>query len=210
MSRVKWRIINFLTRYPLTWSQQLKNFFFSFSKTKNNHKVFCIGNPKTGTTSLSEALCILGYKTVRVPFFSIWRKKSEEQYVKKLKDCNYDAFIDFPIGDKDLYKKIAEIIPNSKFILTLREKQSFTKSYLNFYKGSSWMITDPEEIKQKIQGFEERNKQVIEYFKDKTSKLLIMNIINGDSWDKLCNFLNKPIPNEQFPHKNIGKYKKKR
>ena len=158
MSSVKWRIINFLVRYLLTWSQQLKNCFFFFSKDKNNPKIFCIGNPKTGTSSLSEALRILGYKCISIPFFSIWRKKSEEQYIKKLKDCNYDAFIDYPIGHENLYKKIAEIIPNSKFILTLREKKSFTKSFLNFYKGSSWMITDPKDINNKIQEFEDHNK----------------------------------------------------
>jgi hypothetical protein len=36
-----------------------------------------------------------------------------------------------------------------------------------------------------------------------------MNTIEGDGWEKLCNFLDKPIPQIPYPHKNIGKYRKK-
>ena len=31
------------------------------------------------------------------------------------------------------------------------------------------------------------------------NNLLIMDITKGDGWSKLCNFLNKPIPNKPFP-----------
>jgi hypothetical protein len=70
------------------------------------------------------------------------------------------------------------------------------------------VIAANQELKKRIQEFEEHNKQVIEYFKNSPSQLLVMNIIEGDGWNKLCNFLNKPIPNKPFPHKNIGRYKK--
>ena len=39
------------------------------------------------------------------------------------------------------------------------------------------------------------------YFRDK-SNLLVMNIFEGDGWEKLCEFLDKPIPNIEFPHEH--------
>ena len=59
-----------------------------------------------------------------------------------------------------------------------------------------------QDLNNRIQEYDEHNKQVIAYFKDKPSQLLVMNITEGDGWEKLCKFLNKPIPNKAFPHKN--------
>jgi hypothetical protein len=33
-------------------------------------------------------------------------------------------------------------------------------------------------------------------------RLLVMNIIEGDGWDKLCPFLGTKIPSLPFPHEN--------
>lgn len=65
-----------------------------------------------------------------------------------------------------------------------------------------------EDFSEKFKLIEKRNNEMIQYFGNKKSQLLVMNIINGDGWNKLCFFLNKPIPNKPFPHKNIGSYKK--
>jgi hypothetical protein len=36
-----------------------------------------------------------------------------------------------------------------------------------------------------------------------------MNICDdGDGWEKLCKFLNKPIPDMEFPHENKSKIEK--
>ena len=35
---------------------------------------------------------------------------------------------------------------------------------------------------------------------NKKENVLIMNIIAGDGWGKLCKFLNMDIPNKPFPH----------
>ena len=49
---------------------------------------------------------------------------------------------------------------------------------------------------------------VQEYFKDRPDDLLIINWKNGDNWEKICPFLGKEIPNQDFPHANKGDYKK--
>ena len=42
--------------------------------------------------------------------------------------------------------------------------------------------------------------QVLDYFRNRTDDLLITNIVDGEGWEKLCPFLDVPIPNLQFPH----------
>jgi len=47
---------------------------------------------------------------------------------------------------------------------------------------------------------ESHNQQVIDYFQNKPDKLLIICWEKGDSWDKLCNFLGKTVPEIPLPH----------
>jgi hypothetical protein len=197
----------FCTRFSGAY-HYVRQFIISLFKKRNIPKVFCIGDVKTGTNSLYKALRILGYRTVRNLDPWAWYEEGWELYIKKLEKYKYDAYVDFPLGEGDLYQKIDKAIPNSKFILTLRDKYSFEKSYVNYFRHSPFETKSPQELEQRIQKFEQRNKQVIEYFKDRPSQLLVMNIFEGDGWNKLCNFLNKSIPNKPFPHKNIGRYKK--
>ena len=99
--------------------------------------------------------------------------------------------------------------PNSKYILTIRDSDSLIKSNRNFYKNSPWEgLSEP--LEEGIKEYEKRNKQIIQYFKNRPSQLLILDIVKGDNWEHLCKFLDKPIPKKPFPHKNIGKYKNKK
>ena len=191
----------------LRYYQKVHNLIIPLFKKKNEPKVFCIGDVKTGTSSLYKALNILGYRTVRLLDLTTWHTKGSEYYTNKLKKYNYDAYVDFPMGCGDLYQKLDQAFPKSKFILTIREIKSYEKSYANYFSRFP-IAKNPQELKQRMQKYDEHNKQAIEYFKDKPSQLLVLNVIEGDGWDKLCNFLDKPIPNKPFPHKNIGRYKK--
>ena len=205
------RIVNRLLRKLLffyTWYHYLHDLVVPLFRKKNEHKIFCIGYVKTGTSSLSKALKILGYNTVRLPYLSIWRRKKFDKYIKKLQQSSFDAFTDYPLGQEDLYKKIDKLIPNSKFILTIREKQSFGKSFENYFRNSViWNPYYTISIDEILNEYEERNNEIIDYFKDKPDQLLVMNITESEGWDELCAFLDKPIPKEPFPHENIGKYK---
>ena len=174
---------------------------------KNEPNVFCIGHAKTGTSSLFKALKILRYNVIRLPYLNIWEKQNLDRYVKKLRDCNYDAFADYPIEWRDGYKKIDELIPNSKFILTIRDKQSLGRSYKNYFRKSLVWNANLSKLVKIINRYEKRNEEIIEYFNGRPDQLLIINITEGDGWKELCTFLDKPIPNEPFPHKNKGKYK---
>ncbi len=200
--KIRFNMIYFFARYLLRfyrYYQYVHHFFICYIKKKNNPKVFCIGYVKTSTTSLYKALSILGYRATQVLRGGKEPKEGWVEYIKKLK---YDAYADYPMFEGNLFKQIDKAIPNSKFILTVRDTISWEKSFKNYYLNSS--------KKQKMSVLQEinnHNKKVVAYFKDKPSQLLIMNIIEGDGWDKLCKFLNKPIPIKPFPHKNKGMYK---
>ena len=181
------------------------HFFIPLFKKKNDAKVFCIGDVKTGTSTLAKALSILGYRSIQM----VQVKKPKDGWVQYIKNSNYDSFSDWPMRAAGLYKELDEAFPNSKFILTLRNKNSWAKSFKNYFKASPWEIYKPQDLEQRIRKYEQRNKEILEYFKDEPSRLLIIDLIKGDGWVELCKFLDKPIPNKPFPHKNKGKYKKK-
>ncbi len=49
----------------------------------------------------------------------------------------------------------------------------------------------------------------MKFFRERTGDLLVMDITQGDGWDKLCPFLKKIIPDAHFPQKNVKKNKDK-
>lgn len=181
--------------------KSIHHFFIPIFKKKNS-KVFCIGFVRTGTVSLIKALKILGYRSIHFPRNG---KQPKEGWIEYIKKSNYDAYADAPMMYSEIYPKLDKLYPDSKFILTVRDSKSFEKSFLNFFGNVPWW-DENKDIKKVVKKFENHDKRVIEYFKDRPSKLLVMNIIEGDGWEKLCKFLNKPIPKKPFPHKNIGRY----
>jgi len=189
--------------FPL---QRLHHFFISKFFKNSKIKIFCIGSPKTGTTSIHKALKILGYKSVRFLDIPTYYKKGWNIYLKKVINSNYDAFVDWPFSKNDYYKQINELIPNSKYILTIRDKKAHMKSWINFYKNSPVADRMISNMSLRMEKIEKRNKEIIRYFKEDKSKLLVMNLAEGDGWEKLCIFLEKNVPNHPFPHKNKGIY----
>lgn len=207
MRKITWRIY-LKSFYLILIFQRIHHFFISLKKNKKQEKIFCIGASKTGTNSIIKALKILGYRSFSFYEWPTIVKKGEKAYLEKIKKSSYDVFADWPFGDGDLYKKIDKAVPKSKFILTIRGKKSLQKSWENYFKNSPRAKKRLENIKEKMEEIEKRNNEIINYFKDNKSKLLIIKIIEGEGWEKLCNFIDKEIPNRPFPHKNIGKYKK--
>lgn len=178
--------------------------YVKITREKNTPMVFCLGFSKTGTTSLHKALYILGYRSIHWPRAHLEPRKGWIEYIR---NSQYDAFSDAPIYLNDFYKKIDKEFPGSKFILTLREPKDLVKSWNNYFKNAPWSIDDKEDVEYLISEYNRHKKEVIEYFNGRSSQLLVLDVIGGEGWEKLCKFLNKPIPNMPFPHKRIAKYK---
>jgi hypothetical protein len=120
----------------------------------------------------------------------------------------YDAFQDSPWPI--IYKELDIKYPHSKFILTLRDSETWIKSQVKHFGRKKtpmrkWIygVGCPESNEKiYITRFENHNEEVKSYFKDRPQDLLILDLTKGDGWKKLCPFLGAEIPNISFPHAN--------
>jgi len=172
--------------------------------------IYGIGLSKTGTVSLSGALKILGYKTLHFPQDMIDFNTRNEISINL--DGTYDAYLDLPIAH--FYKQLD---PNGKFILTVRDMDDWLKSCKKFFYPGRFIGDDPilARLQEDVYGsadFDEEKyraayikheKEVTNHFKGNMNNLLVMNICEGDGWEKLCPFIEQPIPTRmKFPHLN--------
>jgi hypothetical protein len=178
-------------------------------------KVIGVGFQKTGTSSLREALKILGYRvkdTSEKPLIPIL-KGDFEKVLRMIRD--YDAVEDTPWYM--IYQQLDKMIPGSKFILTIRDEESWYSSVsrhigtlknpnheLIYGRGKSLPMENKENT---IRIFNSHNQEVLEYFTDRPGDLLVLDFTRGDGWEKLCSFLGKAVPELPFPHANSTKEK---
>jgi hypothetical protein len=191
-------------------------------------KIVCIGLLKTGTKSLAKAFRILDYSVNSDPI-SIDEELEcvlLDNNIKYYCDENYNneninefqAFHDIPYSIN--YKNIYNTYNNSKFILTVRDSNSWFKSLYNYqflpnalnYKFLKYFFNcDTISYENKdiyINAYEKYNKDVIEFFSDKKDILLVINIFENNSemnWKLICDFLNVEKPkNIVFPRENVN------
>jgi Sulfotransferase domain len=60
-----------------------------------------------------------------------------------------------------------------------------------------------------IARYQRHNSEVIEYFKDRGSDLLLLDITAGEGWAKLCPFLGERVPALDFPCANTAPEREK-
>jgi len=174
------------------------------------NKIIGVGFQKTGTSSLRDALKILGFKVGDNNYQMLWPilHGNFKRVFKKLNQ--YHAVEDNPWPL--IYKEIDQNIPNCKFILTIRESESWYKS-VNRHIGNlrspmhEWIYGFgkglPTEDKQNtLNVYNNHNQNVIAYFKNRPNDLLIIDFTKNADWKELCKFLDVPIPDVPFPHAN--------
>ncbi len=184
-------------------------------------KIFCIGLDKTGTTSLHNALKILGFSSVHF--------MSEQGNIKDIIRTNYqkgknlltgiehfDAYSDWNRASTNhLYKVLDKQYSGSKFILTTRNLDKWLISrekhvnripglpyYQKLCPNDTWLNKDKESWTEE---FKNHHQDILHYFKDRKEDLLIFNISQGDAWTKLCSFLSLPVPYRSFPFSGNSK-----
>lgn len=173
-----------------------------------NSKIFGIGLSKTGTSSLSAALEILGYRSVHFPIS-----------MAEIEDN--DAASDISVSYR--FEELDRLYPGSKFILTIRDLNQWLESCENHFGRK----VNLGEIHPKLREFLETHRllnygtisydtvlfqvayqrhiqQVQNYFSYRPQDLLIMNIASGEKWERLCTFLGHSIPEQEFPQENIA------
>lgn len=185
---------------------------------KLDQKIFCIGLPKTGTTSLHVAALQLGLRSVHWPRDTKTVSELRNGIFKLSLMETCDIVSDIPIPA--IFRELDMAFPNSKFIFTTRDKDSWLKSQRGagfnarkpseesdraFYREMLYGVSEFDERRfAKI--YDEHHTLVREYFSgDRVADLLTMDISNGGArWDEFCGFLELPVPDTPFPHSNIA------
>jgi Sulfotransferase domain len=187
-------------------------------------RVFGIGLPKTGTQSVCAALNMLGIKSIHNPVDSvtIGQLKLGDYRLSILDRC--EAIFDLPAAC--FYRDFDHAYPGSKFILTTREKDTWLRSCKNWWRIRG--LNSLEGIDQYERqsgnsmiylkarmfgciGFNERvfsrvhdewDASVHSHFAQRPEDLCVLPVEAVDKWARLCRFLNKPVPDIEFPHLN--------
>lgn len=168
-------------------------------------KIFCIGLPKTGTHSILRALNLLGFKT---------KHYSKHIYKDIKKGYNTFAENECVYKYKELYKKF----PFAKFIMTTRELDKWLLSIKNHFENKNpHPKNSTKKIRKRTLGtwnyqrdllidkYKSHHTHVRSFFGNNDNFIEFK--IGNDGWKKLCDFLQKDIPQQSFPHKNKGIYK---
>jgi hypothetical protein len=171
---------------------------------------------RTGTTSLVKALNMLGIKACHFPG-ELWYDLDHPIITK------FQGFADNPVPL--LYQQLDRRHPNSKFILTIRDEREWIKSVRwLFNEGREVFRWDSEQVRELIRDIHTRlygaatfdetvflekyrahHRDVLAYFADRPKALLTLDLTQGSAFEKLCPFLDIPIPRRPFPHQNPGK-----
>lgn len=183
-------------------------------------KVFILGWQKTGTTSIHRALEILGYRVLaNVEYYNSWKAGAATLSDLLTVVNNYDATKDYPWSL--LYKQLDTTFPNSQFILTIRDTESWFESLRqhitrnpgqpsnNFLYGEHLSSNFTQTQRAHVQRlYEQHNKSVLNYFSNRDD-LLVLNLEQHADWENLCSFLDldrNVIADQTFPRENVGNY----
>ena len=152
------------------------------------NKVYGIGLPRTGTTSLAIALKKLGHTTRHFcVLHDSEHLKCESPDIEVLIDNSFYSRCKETIEDILLTKN-----KNALFILTTRDSTDWRNSMSKFY-------SIPKDLPD-INVYEKLIRSVFRSL-NKESNLLVINIFEDHKRvDKICDFIQVPRQNMKFPH----------
>ena len=172
-------------------------------------KIFVVGLSKTGTTSVNDALNILGIESIHYPqFYHLFDGALRFNWHWRFEKAR--AFSDIPVVaflDQLLVK-----YPNSYIIYTSRKKETWLKSCEKHFALASINATG-EALRYKIYGspvfvsdlyslkYDRHSEFIKEKFKDH-AQFLEIKLEDADKWGPLCKLLEIPVPNVDYPHSN--------
>lgn len=156
--------------------------------------VIGIGLPRTGTSSLTCAMKMLGFATHHFPLhFDL----KSDTYMQK-KNCLIDWVT---LGYRPL--QLEAMFPNALFIYTHRDEVSWINS-MHYLK--KLLLLCPNIRRRFIKVFgDDWSKFKIDFENEiklmKTKKILWLNLCKDQKWEPLAEFLNIPCPDVPFPRK---------
>lgn len=189
--------------------------------TEARPRVWGIGLTRTGTTSLNSALQVLGYNSMHWPtigalLYGDLEAATDESVsaVYRFLDLRYPGskFIVTERSEADWIRSAAR--NRGRSAKNVREFLGRRLQDLHPAQKDRWVEIQFTQMtlygsvrfdKAKfLAGFRRYHQQLFEYFARREQDLLRLRICDGDGWDKLCRFLDHPLPSEPFPHENAA------
>jgi GT2 family glycosyltransferase len=182
----------------------------------NDLKVIGLGLSRTGTTSLHDALNLLGYRClhfVEPGTEPSWLAALENGLPPEL--AGYDALCDLPAAL--FHRAWLERYPEARFILTIRPESEWIKSMRRHHDASraadpKWAASFGAEVQRRAYGSVEFDEaRFLESYRRHNAaieasipreRLLVIRICEGEGWEKLCPFLGRTVPAMPFPHRD--------
>lgn len=196
---------------------------------KRFNKVFCIGCHKTATTSLNSVFEKLSLASIHS---TEWSKLPIPNGCLEEYDCFTDGGGHFWLGDSEFagnheVRKLDETYPNSKFILNIRDLDTWLVSKmlhagwnrktalekpLRSYSHDDWEHKSLDAVKLWIINRNKYHKAVLDYFADRGPDLLILNYIRSQNpVDHIIEHLGlREAPRIKKFHRNVRKRKPKK
>lgn len=181
-------------------------------RERGYERVFGIGTARTGTSSLGRAFVVLGFRhTSWDP--ELWDAFERRDYEPIFAVADrFESFEDGPWNGRDFYRDLDARYPRSKFVLTVREPESWQRSHERHFSSAGarliperyWIHDYPERRDEIRRDYEARNDEVRAYFAERPDDLLVLDVVGGEGWEKLCSFLGLDPQAEPFPHFNPG------
>jgi hypothetical protein len=193
--------------------------------TQYDGKIFCIGFYKTGTTSLFDALRVLGYDAVNGDTPGSYPGADDgETLIRRIDSGDYrlptfdmfDAFTDNPYFR--IWREIYSMYPDARYILTVRDEEPWIASCVRFYRNRRirpmrlWMFgrhADPSRDEDSrlawLDAYRSHNRRVREFFASHPEQFLEFDPTRRPGWERLCAFLGAPVPARAWPHANPGR-----
>jgi Sulfotransferase domain len=181
-------------------------------------RIFGVGLQKTATTSLAHAFEILGFDAGhwKTPLWAktIWREMHADRYSVTLERSQ--ALCDLPIAM--LFRELDKAYPNSKFVLTVKREDLWLESvrchwdpavnrFRESWDNDAWshrchrILYGREDFDADtmLARYRRHNAEVLDYFRERPTDLLVMNMDAGAGWRELAPFLGKPVPSVPYP-----------
>ncbi|MGC6456466.1 MAG: sulfotransferase [Coraliomargaritaceae bacterium] len=177
-------------------------------------KVFCVGSHKTGTSSIHHFFKRSGLTSKHGSSWVSWCNSSRAHLLDQ-----YQCFSD---GKNPPIESLYERYPHAKFIYTSRDLRSWlisrhmhkrrNKRRLGFYflillgiKNRGGQQYHDEVVKTWPEQYFAHEKRVMEFFKDKPERLLVIDLTKNTpekNSRQIHDFLGLPGEPQEFPHKN--------
>lgn len=162
-------------------------------------KVFGIGLSRTGTTTLNNVLNQWGWKTIHYPNeYQLWNP-------------NNDGATDIPVCAN--FRQLDLKYPGSKFVYTVRDKEQWLDSIVPYLERKREWHQSQSQVnlraalygspfptrEQASRAWDRYDGDVKAWFGD---RMLVIDIIAGESPQKLAQFLGIKTDMTEFPHLN--------